>query len=54
LRSDDNPEKLKNRLAVFRTEIPQVQAHYEAMGLLRVVNGNQHPEKVYAELKGAL
>lgn len=53
-RSDDSPEKLKNRLEVFRTEIPQVKEHYARKGLLAEIHGVGTPEGIYTEIRKAL
>lgn len=53
-RSDDSPEKLTNRLAVFRTEIPQVKKHYAEKGLLAEIHGVGTPEGIYTEVRRAL
>ena len=53
-RSDDSPEKLKNRLEVFRKEIPQVKEHYARAGLLAEIHGVGTPEGIYTEIRRAL
>lgn len=53
-RSDDSEEKLKNRLAVFRTEIPKVKEHYARAGLLAEIHGVGTPEGIYTEIRRAL
>lgn len=53
-RSDDSPEKLKNRLEVFRTEIPEVKRHYAEKGLLAEIHGVGTPDGIYTEIRRAL
>ena len=53
-RSDDSPEKLANRLEVFRTEIPLVKQHYAQLGLLAEIHGVGTPEGIYTEIRKAL
>ncbi len=45
-RSDDNPESIKNRLQAFFDETMPVIQHYEKMGKMMKVNGDQHMENV--------
>lgn len=53
-RSDDSPDKLKNRLEVFRTEIPKVKEHYARAGLLAEIHGVGTPDGIYTEIRKAL
>jgi adenylate kinase len=53
-RSDDSPDKLKNRLAVFATEIPLVKKHYADKGLLAEINGVGTPDGIYTDIRRAL
>jgi adenylate kinase len=53
-RSDDSAEKLKNRLEVFKTEIPKVKAHYGKQGLLSEIHGVGTPDGIYVEVRKAL
>lgn len=53
-RSDDRPEKLANRLEVFRTEIPRVKSHYREKGLLSEIHGVGTPDGIYVEIRKAL
>lgn len=54
VRSDDNEEKLKNRLAGFRLEIPKVKAHYAAAKLLAEIDGQGAPDVVYARIQAVI
>lgn len=47
VRSDDQPETIRERLRVFRENTAPVRDHYQALGLLEVVDGGQEPEAVY-------
>ncbi|MCC7230416.1 MAG: adenylate kinase [Fimbriimonadaceae bacterium] len=47
VRSDDQPETIRERLRVFRENTAPVRDHYQALGLLEVVDGSQDPEAVY-------
>ncbi len=53
-RSDDNEEKLQNRLAAFRVEIPKVKAHYAAANLLAEIDGQGAPEVIYGRIRDAI
>lgn len=53
-RSDDSPEKLANRLEVFKTEIPKVKQHYGQKGLLAEIHGVGTPDGIYTEIRKAL
>jgi len=53
-RSDDTAEKLENRLAVFRTEIPLVKDHYASLGLLEEIEGVGTPDEIYASIRRAV
>ncbi|AKU91568.1 adenylate kinase [Vulgatibacter incomptus] len=53
-RSDDTPEKLANRLEVFKTEIPKVKQHYASKGLLSVVDGVGSPDAIFSSIRRAL
>ncbi len=53
-RSDDNAEKLQNRLEVFRSEVPKVKAHYAKQGLLSEIHGVGTPDGIYVEVRKAL
>jgi adenylate kinase len=50
VRSDDNAEALKNRLAVYREQTAPLVAFYEARGLLRTVDGMQSIPEVGAAI----
>jgi adenylate kinase len=48
-RADDKEEVIANRLKVYESQTRPLVEHYEARGLLKVVNADQAVEKVYAE-----
>ena len=44
IRKDDNPETVRDRLAVYHQQTEPLVSYYKEKGLLRVVDGNQGPE----------
>lgn len=50
VRSDDQPETIRERLRVFQENTTPVREHYRAKGLLFVVNGADEPEDVYNQI----
>jgi adenylate kinase len=54
LRSDDNPEVLKGRLAAYRAQTAPLSFYYAAKGLLRVVGGMAPIDEVTAAINVAL
>jgi len=53
-RDDDKPEKVRERLAVYRAQTLPLEAYYAKQGLLRPINGVGPPEGIYGEIKTAL
>lgn len=53
-REDDKPEVVKNRLKVNKEMNTPLIDFYDAKGLLTHVNGNQAPEKVFADIEAVL
>jgi len=53
-RPDDTKEALGKRLAEYRGQTTAVFEHYKAFGIVKVVNGDQPIEKVWADVKSAL
>ncbi len=53
-RSDDTEEKVRTRLAKYHQETAAVIPHYDARGLVRRVDGTQHPDAVYAAVEKAV
>lgn len=53
-RSDDNEEKLRARLAVFREENPQVKAYYAERGVLNELDANRDADAVFQDLRQAI
>ncbi len=45
IRKDDNPDTVKDRLDVYHQQTEPLIAYYKAKGLLRIVDGNNAPEK---------
>ncbi|MEA2551959.1 MAG: adenylate kinase [Fimbriimonadaceae bacterium] len=50
MRSDDQPETIKERLRVFHEQTAPVRDFYEAKGLLQRVDGTRTPEEVYQQI----
>jgi adenylate kinase len=50
VRSDDQPETIRERLRVFRENTAPVRDFYRERGLLQVVDGRLSPEEAYAEI----
>jgi adenylate kinase len=50
VRTDDQPETIRERLRVFRENTEPVRGYYRDKGLLTVVDGSKDPEDVYAEI----
>jgi adenylate kinase len=50
VRSDDQPETIRERLRVFREQTAPVSDFYDKLGLLRRVDGSAGPEEVYREI----
>lgn len=50
VRSDDQPETIRERLRVFREQTEPVREFYREKGLLQVVDGRLGPEEAYAEV----
>jgi adenylate kinase len=53
-RVDDNPETVANRLRVFDEATAPLVDHYRERGLLHVINANQAPDAVTADILAAL
>jgi adenylate kinase len=53
-RADDNEQTIGNRLRVYREQTEPLVRHYQAAGLLRVVDGEGAIDDVYARLARAL
>ena len=54
IRKDDNPETVKNRLAVFHAETEPLKDFYAKLGLLKLVEGNQPIEDATRDILQAL
>lgn len=53
-RADDNPEVIRNRLAVYTEQTAPLVAFYRGKGLLKTVDGMQSVEEVTAAIRRAL
>ena len=53
-RKDDTPEAVGTRLEKYRQDTAPIVEYYKENGLLKTVNGNQHPNEVTAELLSTL
>ncbi len=53
-RSDDTPEKIKNRLAVYRKETEPVFNYYKEKGVVEEVDGVGTVEEIFERIKKAL
>ncbi|MCE2347591.1 adenylate kinase, partial [Streptococcus thermophilus] len=53
-REDDKPEVVKNRLEVNEKMNAPLKEYYDKKGLLATVNGEQAPEKVFADIDAVL
>jgi adenylate kinase len=53
-RSDDTPETVRRRLAVYHEATVPLVDYYEALGLLRRVDGTRPPDEVTAAIRAAL
>ena len=50
-RVDDNEETIKQRLATFHQVTKPVIDHYAAQNKLKIVNSEQDPDDVFADVK---
>lgn len=53
VRSDDQPETIRERLRVFHEQTAPVIEYYNRTGTLQVVNGVDGPESTYSQIVGA-
>ncbi|MCU4741482.1 adenylate kinase [Natronoglomus mannanivorans] len=53
-RDDDTEETVKERLRVYRESTEPVIEHYEEEGVLEVVDGEQSPGEVWADVKATI
>lgn len=54
VRSDDQPETIRDRLRVFHENTKPVADYYEAAGLLHRIDGSKSPEAVYEAIVAGL
>jgi adenylate kinase len=50
VRTDDQPETIRERLRVFRENTAPVRDYYKAKGILLVVDGRKEPEEIFQEI----
>lgn len=53
-RSDDKPEVVAQRLKAYHEQTQPLEEYYAKKGLLTNVNGEQHPDQVFADLMKTL
>ena len=53
-RDDDKPETIQNRLDVYEKNTSPLVEYYRGQGILKVVNGDNTVDAVYADVKEAL
>ncbi len=53
-RDDDNPDTIRNRLTVYRSQTEPLVAHYERLGTLQRVDGRLPPNEVYEHVRARL
>ena len=53
-RKDDEEDVIRRRLEIYRSDTAPLIDYYQQRKLLVVINGNQTPEEVTAELKSAV
>lgn len=53
-RSDDTPEKVKNRLDVYRKETQPVLNHYKKQGVVKEINGVGSIKEIFSRIKKKL
>ena len=54
IRKDDKPETVRNRLKIFHEETEPLKHFYEALGTLKLVDGNQPIEAASQDILAAL
>ncbi|NLT34887.1 MAG: adenylate kinase [Gaiellales bacterium] len=53
-RADDSEATVRNRLEVYRAQTEPLIEYYDKQGVVARVDGDQSPDKVYAEIKAAI
>lgn len=53
-RDDDTPEAIANRLDGYEKQTAPLIGYYRDSGILRVIDGDQDPDAVYAQIRAAL
>lgn len=46
----DSPERIKERLAIYKEGEPEVLTFFKSMGILEEINGEQTPEKIHQDI----
>jgi adenylate kinase len=54
IRPDDQPETVRNRMKVYRSETLVLGDYYARLGLLRKISGEGTPEDIYARIRNVL
>lgn len=53
-RDDDSEATVRNRLAVYSRQTEPLIAYYDSQGVVARIDGEQSPEKVYADIKESI
>jgi adenylate kinase len=53
-RDDDSEATVRNRLAVYSRQTEPLIAYYDSQGVLVRIDGEQSPDKVYADIKESI
>ena len=53
-RSDDNPETVQARLAIYDEQTRPLLNYYRSSGMLRTVDGTREPNSIYRTIKGII
>lgn len=53
-RTDDSEATVRNRLEVYRAQTEPLIEYYDKQGVVARVDGDQSPDKVYADIKAAI
>lgn len=54
VRDDDKPETVLNRLATYSEKTTPLVGFYEDKGVLRMVDGSQHPDQVHNHIRALI
>ncbi|MEC3917235.1 adenylate kinase [Nocardia sp. CDC160] len=53
-RRDDDPEVVRSRLALYRTNIPPIIARYRQRGIVATIDGTGEIEEIFQRIRAAL